>query len=269
MNRSTKPPRFPRRGLVLLGALAALLAFPAVGAVAALQDDDQLDTARALLEKWVGVRRVMSKEKRDWAEGRGILNDQIELAEDEIARLRERTAGAEKSIAEADEKKAELEREKQTLVDASANLAATVADFEKRIRALLARIPEPLREHVLLLSQQIPEEGAETKLSLSHRYQNVLGILKEINKFNAELNVRSEIRQLANGTSSQVTTIYVGLGQAYYVNDAGTIAGTGTATAQGWTWTPNDAIAPQVRRMVAVLQEGATAEFIPLPIRVN
>ena len=48
----------------------------------------------------------------------------------------------------------------------------------------------------------------------------------------------SEVRSFRDGNTAEVTALYLGIGQGYYVSASGTVAGVGTATADGWVWTP-------------------------------
>ena len=40
------------------------------------------------------------------------------------------------------------------------------------------------------------------------------------------------------GRSAEVSSIYIGLGQAYFVSIDGQSAGMGVPTESGWSWTP-------------------------------
>ena len=56
-------------------------------------------------------------------------------------------------------------------------------------------------------------------MTIAERYQNVVGVLNEVNKFNQDIHVVSELMELPDQPSvkAQVRAIYFGLGQAYYV----------------------------------------------------
>jgi hypothetical protein len=258
--------RFRAVAPLLLATAVCLAAF---GAVSSGQDEDEVDSTRAALEKWVETRSIISKEKRDWALGREMLNERIELVKHEIETLRTRIDDAEKSIAEADKKRAGLIEENEKLKEASTALESTAAAVELRTRELLKRLPDPIRNRVKPLSQRIPEKPGESKLSLAERFQNVVGILNEVNKFNGEISVASEVRALRNGTTAEVTALYVGIGQAYYVGANDTVAGVGTATAEGWTWTPANESAAEIARAVAILKNEEVAGFVQLPIWIE
>lgn len=245
----------------VLGACAAF--------ASAQETASPIDGTRSTMERWVETRSVIGKEKRDWALGREILNDRIGIVQREIESVQKRIEDAKKSTADADAKKQELAAENARLVAAAAGLSSTIGELETRTRTLLQRLPEPLRERVKLLSQRIPEDASNTKLSLSERFLNVVGVLNEVNKFQREVTITSEVRKLADGSSAEVTAVYVGIGQGYYTTANGKAAGLGSATATGWEWQPANAEAPQIQKIIAILKNELPAEFVPVPVKVQ
>ncbi|MBC8206777.1 MAG: DUF3450 family protein [Kiritimatiellales bacterium] len=250
------------RGIFLL-ALSSLL--PALSTA----DSHGVDGVRAALEKWVETRKVISQEQRDWALGKEMLSERVELVRQEIDSLKEKIADAENSISEADKKRAGLVEANEKLKEASGALAGTVLTLEKNTQTLLARLPDPIRERVKPLSQRIPENVEETKLSLAERFQNVVGILNEVNKFSREISLTSEVRSLPDGTSAEVTAMYVGIGQAYYASADGKSAGTGTSSDGAWIWTPANDAASEIAEAIAILKNEQVAAFVQLPVEIN
>ena len=124
-------------------------------------------------------------------------------------------------------------------------------------------------ERVERLSQRLPERGQETKLSLSERFLNIVGILNESNKFHREITPASEVRSLGDGRTAEVTALYVGLGQAYYVTANGDSAGVGRFAGDAWVWEPVDEAAPAVAEAISVLNGEVAPAFVQLPIRVE
>lgn len=230
----------------------------------------QVETTREALEKWVDTRRIISREKRDLALKKEMLNEQIELIQNEIQSLRDKTKETETQIAELETKQDDLEKQYETLQKASASLRDMIGPLETQTLALLQRLPDPIREKVKPLSQRIAETPNEaTKLSISERFQNIVGILNEVNKFNSEISVTSEVRSFPDGTSAEVTALYVGIGQGYYANASGTIAGVGTATEDGWVWTPANESAAEIAKAIAILKNEQMAAYIQLPIETK
>jgi len=258
-----------RRALALTGLALAAAGLALAGIAAARQDGgEQVAGAREALERWVETRRVLSAEQRDWALGREMLEDRIALVQREIESLRGRIADAEESIADADRKRGELIEANERLQQASSSLTGKAATLEGRTRGLLTRLPDPIRERVKPLSQRLPEDPEATELSLSQRFQNVVGILNEVNKFNREITVTSEVRSLPDGSAAEVAALYVGIGQAYYVSNDGRAAGAGGPGEQGWTWTPAEAAAPEIARAIAILKNEQVAGFVLVPVRM-
>jgi len=239
------------------------------GVLAADDRATGVDDMRAAMEQWVETRRIISKERRDWELGREMLNDRIDLVAREIESLQDKISSAETSITEADKKRAELIETNEKLKEASLALADIVAELEQGTSALVKRLPDPLTQRIRPLSQKLPERPDETELSLAERFQNVIGILNDINKFNREITVTSELRTLPDGTQAEVTALYVGIGQGYYVGATGSVAGVGTAGDDGWVWTPANVAAPQIAESIAIVQNEEVASFVKMPVEIQ
>lgn len=230
---------------------------------------ERIDSTREILDRWVETRRIISEEVREWALGKEILESRIDVVKRDLAGAKERVAETEKSITEADRKRAELVEQSEKLKGASAELAATAAALETRVKELVRRLPDPIREKIRPLSQRLPEDSAKSELPIAVRFQNLVGIVNEVNKFAREITMTSEIRKLADGSSAEVTVVYIGLAQAYYTGGGGKIAGFGAAGPEGWSWTVANEMAPQVSKLVAILKNESPAEFVPLPLKVD
>jgi hypothetical protein len=253
--------------------IAALILSAGAGLLSAtsLMDPPTQDVVntREVLKEWVDVERTLSAEQRDWAMGKELIQDRIELVQEEIDSLRSRIGEAQESIAAADIKRQELLDENESLKAASASLEAIVADLEARVIGLLAKLPPPIVERVSMLSARLPKAGAETKSSLGERFQNIVGILNEVNKFNGEIALFSEVRTLEDGSSAEVSAMYVGVGQAYYVTGDQKHAGLGTSSADGWIWKPINAAAVDIALAIAILENEQPADFVHLPIQID
>lgn len=269
--------RAVHRLLAIVPAACLLAAAPAASALdeppaapaAPAAATPTVDEVRSALERYVETRRIISKERLEFAKAKQALADRIDLVEREIDSFRQRIAETEGNLATADEKKAELVAENEALKTASGSLTEMIASLEARTTALLPRLPDPIRTRVKPLSQRIPEDPANTKLSLGDRFVNVIGILNEINKFNNEVVTASEVRPLPDGSSVEVTAVYLGIGQGYYVNSDATIAGVGAADASAWKWTPENEAAPAIAKVVAIIKNESPAAFVRVPMKVD
>ena len=226
------------------------------------------DGARASLAKWVEAQQLIAKEKQDWQQGKQILQSRIDAVNGELAALEERLADSRRTASEANGKKAGEVAENNTLQKAGLELSSWVAGLESGLRTLETRLPEPLLQKVKPLYDRMPADPSATNVSLAERYQNVVGILNEVGKFNNDITMVTEVRTLTDGKPAEVRTVYVGLAQAYFVSPKGD-AGIGRPGASGWEWSSAREIAPQIEQAVEVLQNKAKPRFVSLPVKVQ
>jgi FtsZ-binding cell division protein ZapB len=230
-----------------------------------------LQTTREALKQWVETRKVISKEKQDLALAREMLQERIDVVQGRIEALQEKTVDARKSISEAEGKRDALAAENDALNEAASSLEETVTKLEARTKAMLRKLPEAVRKDDLIepLSKAFPDDPAKTDLSLSQRFQNVVGVINQLNKLSREIKVTSEVRQLPDGSKAEVTTMYLGVSQAYYVSAKQDIAGVGAPSPEGWTWRPANEIASRVAQAVAMLRNERPAAFVQLPTEIK
>jgi hypothetical protein len=261
----------PAAGAKLATSAAAML-FAALP-VSAKQGGDApaaptLEETRLTMGKWIETEQILSRERNEWQQAKEILKSRVELVRKEVATLEEKIRQAEAGAAQGEQKKQELVLETETLKTAGAQLAEAVAAMETDIGRIHQRLPEPLQAKLQPLYQRIPKDAAQSRVSIAERFQNVLGILNELNKANNELSVVYEVRTLADGKPSEVRALYVGLAQAYYVS-AGGEAGIGRPSPDGWKWEPSKAVANDVLTALDILQGKHTPAFVPLPVKMQ
>ena len=232
------------------------------------QSAPTLEETRMTMGKWIETQQIISKERKEWQQGKEVLVGRLELLRQEIAGLREQTQTAETGLAEADAKRDALLAEKSVLEAAGNLLAERVSALEGEVRRLFPQLPEPIQQKLQPLYQRIPEDPTQAKTSAAERFQNVLGILNELNAANNQIAVSYEVRNLADGKPSEVQAIYVGLAQGYYVS-AGGEAGIGRPSAEGWHWEPSQALAENLLVTLEILQGKRSPSFVPLPVTLQ
>lgn len=224
---------------------------------------------REMLDKWGDMQKALSKEKSEAKEANLILQQRIELLTRELEELKGKKVKGTLDITEADKKKAELVDKKTAIVSALAELEKEVPAFEAELRALQPVLPDPVKAKLAPLFARVPEAEKPSKAALAERYQNVVGILNEAVKVNQEISVVSEIRTLDDGKSAEVKTLYIGLGQAYFVNATGKKGGTGRPGPDGWVWAQDDSLAADVRLAIGMLQSKSGATFLRMPVQID
>jgi hypothetical protein len=230
---------------------------------------EAIKESKAALAKWMLSQQILSKELADWKIARDIFNDRIELTKGQLEAVEEKLKGVEEEIGKADSTKIAAMQRKEELLAATEILRAELPGMEEQVKQRHALLPVPFQDKVAPIFQRIPTDPATTKISLAERYQNVIGILNEINKLHNEITVVSEIRLLKDGKPTEVQTIYLGLAQAYYLSMKGDAAGVGKPGEKGWEWTPHDELAKPLKDVIAVMNAKTKPRFISLPASVQ
>jgi hypothetical protein len=238
---------------------------------AAWQQGGALDQARETLSKWVETRRLISEERSEWQLDRELLADRVTLLKGELESeselLKEKQAEIEKTATVFNE----LGQEIAKLEAALGGMGAAIEPLEERLRSLLKGLPRPLAENerFAAVAQRLPSPTGPKTLSLGERYLTVIGVLNEMDKWNAAVHVETEILTLADGSPVEVQTMYLGLAQGYYASRDGRLAGRGSGSAAGWIWTPADGDAAEIARAFAIHSSAEKADFLALPIAIQ
>ena len=145
-----------------------------------------------------------------------------------------------------------------------------IVALEKKLRPLLKMFPDPLKEKLKPILARFPEDSEKSTASLAERLQNVLGLTDQANAFNSAITSVKELRTFPDGTRAEVTTVYLGLAQAYYTNSEGTLAGVGHPGPDGWVWKPENAQGKKILMAVHILEgKEKLATFIDLPVKIQ
>ncbi|MGB0766464.1 MAG: DUF3450 family protein [Phycisphaeraceae bacterium] len=303
MKRITLHPRFA------LAASAALVCVAALHAPAQDQApaEPAIDDTRLLLDRWIEVRKTIAKERSEWALGKQILLDRIDLLKRSIVTVQEEIETQKTKLTGFDANIAKLQAQNEKLKGAAEELEKLVEQMESRTLALLKGAPAPLMETVKPLAVQLPgytsktdnetqaepetespasdagstdaetdAESAESEADeepagppLSRRVENVVGVLYLFNRYAGKIDQQSELVQRDDGTSLSVSAMYLGTSYGYYVDDENKTAAAGWPGESEWTWSAIDADATGVRRAIQVFNKDQPAAFVGLPVEVK
>ncbi len=246
--------------------LACLMSLATAAAMA--QGSQVFDDQSEKLEKWIETRKLVSEEREAWRVGREMLQSRIDLVQGESKELIQHTQKIRSSVYDADKELIDLKHQREILKESIVGLTLVIHELEVRVVDLLARSPKAIQEHVKPLLQRIPKEQ-DSKLSLSERFQNVIGVLNEVNKFARDITVTSEVKELEDGKTAEVTAMYVGLGVGYYYNDKGNIAGYGYPGEKSWVWEEDKLLVQPVADAVTIFRNEKPAAYVFLPVKVH
>lgn len=264
--------------LMLVFSLLAAAAAPAQQAPGVIPGNGKpaddagavMDQTRSLLQKWAETQRLVSSERSEWEQGKAMLQGRIQLLKLSIEETEKKTKEAQEKLADAKKRAAEVEAEKAKVKEASDALLQAAPELEKGVREICSRVPGVVQEKVKVLLERIPKEGAEVKnITAAERFQNVLGILNELNKANNEIASLPEIHEVSAGKKAEVKAIYLGLAQGYFVNAAGDIGGTGTPGPTGWNWRTDPSIAKKMIEVLDVMKKTVAPKLVELPATIE
>ena len=255
---------FVGMGMSVLTAQQPAAGAPGASAAAAM------DATRVLLQKWAETEKMIAAERGEWEQGKALLEGRITLVKQSVEEIKKKIAETEAKLAEARKRADEVAKEKKEAKEASTALLAVAPELEDGVRGLIERVPNGVKEKVRVLADRMPKPGADTKnISAAERFQNVLGILNEMNKANLEIASLPEIHEVAAGKRAEVKTIYIGLGQGYFVNSAGDLAGVGRPAQGEWLWTTKPELAKSMVEVVDVMKKTTAPHFVQLPATIE
>lgn len=250
-------------GRLLLVLAAALVPGGLLGVESPIAD------ARATLEKWVETKQLISKTSTDWQADQESLEQTVALYERELKSLDEQMSKVSTNNTQVAKEMAEAGRLQKVSGETLDGAREFAKDFEERVKRFVPQLPAPLQDLLKPLLARLPADPAHTKMLAAERVQALVGVLNELDKFNNAVNLFNEKRKNSKGEEVSVQTVYVGLGAAYFVNEAGDFAGTGAPGAQGWEWTVQPDIAPHVQETVKIYRNEKTARFVTLPAAIR
>lgn len=250
---------------MLLTGLAALV----LTAPAQAQDEQatrlQIEKTREVIAQYVKTRQEIARVKNEWKAYQELSDRRIDLYEREIRKLSETISAAEEQTTQAEREIARIRDEIAQLRGANNIVAKALPAIEDKVRELYQYFPSPLKNKVQRLVQQLGKSR-----QASDRMAIVIGILNEVDKFNAEFNFDTQEKSLPSGETRLVDVIYIGLAVAYYADKEGTVGGIGVPAEGEWAWTERNDIAPAIRDAVLYYNdEIKPAMLVELPVTIQ
>ncbi len=217
---------------------------------------------QATLKQWVLTRQLIARERAGWTEEKESLADLNEVRLSEMKKLGEFSKAAGSRIAEIDEKRKQFSAEKAELLSWRRELKTQIKVLENELRLLIPLFPLSLRSKVE--EAIIRVESPDPERPLQHRTRDVLLVMQACLNFQNTITLDRDIRSI-EGEDREVEVLYMGLNQAWYVDQTGKYSGYGTPGLKGWVWTEEAALAVAIRQAIAVQSRQATPAFVTLP----
>lgn len=223
---------------------------------------------REVLSQWVQAQKALAQEKKNAKDASMLLKARIELVTKEIEDIEAKMVENQAKVTEADKKRTELLAQSEAITKSMDDLRKAAPGIELQLRELGNALPQPIKDKLAPMFERMDAGAKNDKTSLAERCQNIVAVLNEVNKSNGEVRVEKEVRAMADGSRQEVTSLYVGLAQAYFLSTNGKMAGSGKPGAQGWVWTEDNSLKPKVKLAIDMLQSKAAADFISFPAQL-
>ncbi|MCX7866636.1 MAG: DUF3450 domain-containing protein [Limisphaera sp.] len=246
-----------------------LAGFCSAGAGAAAEADPAAAEFRAVLEQWIQTRQLISKAKSEWAAEREMLQQTLAMLQREVESLETALSQTETQSVAVTAERALVKRQQESYDAALTLLRDRLAALVPRLQRLQPSFPEPLQKAVSPLWDRLAAGGQGATQSAGARLQTVVTLLNEAEKFDQGLTLHAELRPGPDGQPVKVQTLYLGLAQAWYVDQNGRIAGRGVPTSEGWRWVEEPGLGPRVQEAVAVHEGRRPARYVELPVEVQ
>ncbi len=230
-----------------------------------VQAQGSLSETRVTLEKWVETRQLIAKTRSDWQTDQEAIGQSIKLFERELKAVEEQVSKLDTNTVQVDKERLQAETLLKSSTESLDSAKQFATAFEAQITKLVPQLPVPLQDILKPLLNRIPADPAKTRMSAAERTQVAVGILNELDKFNGAINIFSEKRINDRKEEVAVEMVYVGLGAAYFVNDAGDFSGMGSPGPKGWEWISKPELASSVKEIIRIYRNERPARFVPLP----
>lgn len=249
----------------LLYGLAALVMGTALQAQDESAVQKEIEKTREVISQYVKTRQEIARVKNEWKAYQELTQRRINLYEQEIRQLNETIQTAEEQTTQAEREIAGIKEEIAVLESANKIVADALPPLEDKMRELNQYFPKPLKDKVRNLVQQLGKSR-----QASDRMAIVIGILNEVDKFNAEFNFDTSEKKLPDGETRLVDVIYLGLSIAYYADKDGQVGGIGVPAEGDWEWSERNDLAPAIRDAILYYNgDIKPAVLVDLPIEIQ
>lgn len=218
---------------------------------------------RSTVQEWMALEETRANEKRAWVEERALIRDRQAALAREAERLEARVAEHRSFLDAEDEERAALLAEEERLEAARTTLVDRLPGLKRRLAAWRPLLPVSLDRKLAPSYVTLGSNAVEPEEQL----QAGLTILSALHDFNRALSTGRLRHPLPQNEPAEVSVLYAGFGQAWYVGPED--AGFGFPTEDGWRWQRRSELRDAMARALD-MHESMTVEreWIDLPVEL-
>src|SRR5262245_17008500 len=110
-----------------------------------LAAESRLSETRAVLDKWVETRQLISKTRNDWISDKDMLEQSVQLVDRELASVEMQMNKLSTNNTQVEKERVQADSLLKSSNDALEKAGQFAADFEGKIARLVPRLPQPLQ----------------------------------------------------------------------------------------------------------------------------
>lgn len=225
------------------------------------------EEARTTTREWVNAEKTISLEATEWESKKVLLQDLIRIRSKHLEQLDKSIEEAAAASSRSDLERKELLEKEDKLKAQGEQVLKFLTRVEPEIGKLRQQLPEPLQDELAPLFKRLPQGSSDSPMGIGERMQVVTQIVAGIREFNNRVTATESLREVpGSGREAAVKTLWIGLGQAYYL--APDDAGVGIPGADGWKWQSQPELTQAIRESIALVEAGKSSnpEWIYLPV---
>lgn len=236
------------------------------------QQSEQLDSSAAELKTVISERiktqRQIAQSKSQWRADKSTLEFDLSRMKDELKFFKDSIQSLQSNESASLIERDQLLSQKSALEEIEKVWKERLPRLEKRVLQLAQRFPDPLARKVAPALKRI-QPGSQTTSGFNSRLQAIVAIIGEADQFHSSVQMHNQMIELNGKESYQVTVIYVGLTQAFFVNEKGDLAGYGKPGSSGWTWEAQNKLGSRVQELIRIHQGELAPNWKNMPIEIN
>lgn len=228
-------------------------------------ESDDLDGLKSQADRWIELELRIAREKDQWRSEKEVLEDSRDVLQKEQIALQAKLEANELATRLFRTRFESAEAELAEHEEAQELLRARGDALEARLRSVLPRLPEPLRESIDPQLSKLENRDGEDAISVSQATQTLVSVLSTIDRFNNTLTLTHQLRADATGETIDVKVLYWGLALAYAVDARGEDAWLLVPGADGWEWRDQKANAAEITALMAIYEKQQNPRLVALP----
>ena len=246
--------------------------FSFIVCVAGLRADtvDDIAETKENLKEVVELRQSLSTELRAWREQKEILEGQLRLDQQALARIEAQLAESRPLLESLVAESSQLETDLETYALLIEFWRTHLATLRQRLGTLVVQMHPGLKVELVPKYRDLDSIDLSGDLSgLRRAFDIYLEIITEANEYNSDIHLTSEIHERSDGKDGQFKVVYLGLSGGFYFSPEANQAGRIVWQPSQWVWVEENDLLDELMGLETVITGRDPPRFVGLPFAVK